>query len=221
MTANKKHAQTGFSLLELMVAMTVMLIMMGVASTLFSRSLGVRLRESRTTDALTSAYAALNVMSREISNGGFGLVNPATGLATNGIVLADSSDHQIHVRSNFTNITPYTDPNAPGQTNDPGEDVTYYFESATKSIVRYDPHSTPTTSVVVNKISNVTFNYYDYVTSGSSGTGPNAAPTAATGRIVLTVTVDLEPVYGQPNPEAITFSSEVNMRNSNYMLQQY
>jgi prepilin-type N-terminal cleavage/methylation domain-containing protein len=221
MTANKKHAQSGFSLLELLVAMTVMLIMMGVASTLFSRSLGVRLRESRTTDALASAYAALNVMSREISNGGFGLVNPATGLATNGIVLADSSNHQIHVRSNFTNTASYTDPTAPGQTNDPGEDVTYYFESSTKSIVRYDPHSNPTTSVVVNKISNVTFNYYDYVTSGSSGSGPNTTPTAATGRIVLTVTVDLDPVYGQPNPQAITFSTEVNMRNSNYMLQQY
>lgn len=220
MEARNKKTESGFSLIELVIAMTVMLIMMGVASTLFSKSLSTRLRESRTADALTSAYAALNVMSREIGNGGFGLLNPASGLASNGIVLADSNDQQIHIRSNFTNVVPYTDPNAPGQTNDPGEDVTYYFEPTTKSIVRYDPHATPTTSVVVNKISNVRFSYFDYVTSGSGGI-PNVVPTAATGRIVITVTVELDPVQGQPNPQAITFSSEVNMRNSNYMLQQY
>jgi prepilin-type N-terminal cleavage/methylation domain-containing protein len=221
MKEKKKQTESGFSLIELMVAMTVMLIMMGVASSLFSKSLSTRLRESRTTDALTSAYAALNVMSREIGNGGFGLLNPATGLASNGIVLADSTAQQIHIRSNFTNITPYTDPNAPGQTDDPGEDVTYYFESSTRSIVRYDPHSSPTTSVVVNKISNVTFEYFDYATSVSTGVSTLGTPTASTGRIVITVTVDLDPVVGQPNPQAITFSSEVNMRNSNYMLQQY
>ena len=213
--------QSGFSLIELLITMTIMLIMMGLAGTLFSKSMAVRARESRTTDALTSAYAALNVMSREIGNGGFGLLNPATGLASNGIVLADSNANQIHIRSNFTNVVPYTDPNAPGQTNDPGEDVTYYFEPTTKSIVRYDPHANPTTSVVVNKISNVTFEYWDYVTSGSNGTSTGGTPSASTGRIVITVTVDLDPVNGQPNPESITFSSQVNMRNSNYMLQQY
>ena len=220
MRSRKQLSQSGFSLIELMITMTIMLIMMGVAGTLFSKSMSVRARESRTTDALTSAYAALNVMSREIGNGGFGLVDPASGLASNGIVPADSNDHQVHIRSNFTNAVPYADPNAPGQTNDPGEDITYYFEPTTKSIVRYDPHSDPTTSVVVNKISNVTFNYFDYVTSGSAGT-PVTTPSAATGRIVITVTVDLDPVNGQPNPQAVTFSSEINMRNSNYMLQQY
>jgi prepilin-type N-terminal cleavage/methylation domain-containing protein len=213
--------QSGFSLIELLIAMTLMLMMMGVAATLFSKSLSTRLRESRTTDALTSAYAALNVMSREISNSGFGLTNATTGYSSNGIILTDSNAQQIHIRSNFNNAAAYTDPNAPGQTIDPGEDVTYYFEPGTKSIVRYDPHATPTTSVVVNKISNVTFSYYDYALSGSSGTGPNAVPTDSTGRVVITVTVDLDPVQGQPNPQAITFSSEVNLRNSHYMLQQY
>jgi len=217
----KNIHQTGFSLVELLISMTIILALMGIASTLFARALGVRSRESRTTDALTSSYAALNVLSREISNSGYGLVDPSSGQASNGIVIADSNAHQIHVRSNFTNVAAYTDANAPGLTSDPGEDVTYYFEPTTKSIVRFDPHSVPTTSVVVNKISNVTFSYFDYAPSSSSSTGPNVVPTAATGRIVITVTVNLEPVYGQPNPQSISFTSEVNMRNSNYMLQQY
>jgi len=199
--------------------MTVMLILMAVAASLFARSLSVRARESRTTDALTSAYAALNLMSREISNGGFGLRDAATRRATNGIVVGDSSQQQIHLRSNFTNVTPYTDPNF-GQTSDPGEDVTYFFESGTQSIVRFDPNADPQVSVVVNKISGVRFDYYNYDVAAGM-TGPFTTPTSATGRIVLTVRVDLDPVYGQPNPQSITFSSEVNMRNSSYMLQQY
>jgi prepilin-type N-terminal cleavage/methylation domain-containing protein len=223
----KTDRQRGFSLLELVVTMVILLIIMGVISTLFSRALMVRARESRTTDALTSAYAALNVMSREISNAGFGLRNPATGYSDNGIITADSNGTQIHVRSNFTNVVSYTDPNAPGRTNEPGEDVTYYYEPVTHSIVRYDPHGlwdgtnyVPQTSVVVNKISNVSFTYYDYLVSGSTGT-PVSTPSAATGRIVITVTVDLDPVPEQPNPQQVRFSSEVNLRNSNYMLQQY
>jgi hypothetical protein len=159
-------------------------------------------------------------MSREISNSGFGLHSrTSTEVATNGIEISDSSANQIHIRSNFTNVADYSDPNAPGQTNDPGEDVTYYFEAPTRSIVRYDPHASPTTSVVVNRISNVTFRYFDYVASGSSGV-ESPVPSTNTARIVITVTVDLDPVPGQPNGQ-VTFSSQVNLRNSNYMLQQY
>jgi prepilin-type N-terminal cleavage/methylation domain-containing protein len=223
----RRNQNAGFSLMELLIAMTVLLVMMGIAATLFSKSMAVRARESRTTDALASAYAALNVMSREISNSGFGLKSSTGGSASNGIIIADSSNHRIHIRSNFSNVSPYNDPSAPGQTNDPGEDVTYYFDAATNSIVRYDPHATPTTSVVVNKISNVTFNYYDYSPINTSGSGPNSTPTALTGRVVIDVKVQLDPISGQPNqlangqPLSVSFSSEVNLRNSHYMLQQY
>jgi type II secretory pathway pseudopilin PulG len=221
MSRNGLKQEAGLSLIELLISMTVILIMMGAATTLFSKAMSVRARESRTTDALTSAYAALNLMSRELSNSGFGLLEPGTTVASNGIIIADSGERQIHVRSNFTNAAAYTDPNAPGQTIDPGEDVTFYFEAPTRSIVRYDPHASPTTSVVVNRISDVRFQYFDYATSGSTGSGPNTTPTSSTARIVITVTVDLDPVPGQPNPQAVTFSTQVNMRNSNYMLQQY
>lgn len=216
MKFKKKNPQAGFSLIELLIAMTVLLILMGVAVSLFAKSLSVRTRESQTTDALTAAYAALNVMSREISNAGFGL-SDARGRSINGIILEDSDDQQIHVRANFTNVTVYGDQS---QTDDPGEDVTYYFEPTTQSIVRYDPNATPSVSVVVNKISNVEFKYFDYVMSGSTGV-ESSVPSAATGRIVITVTVEMEEVEGQTNPNSISFSTEVNLRNSNYMLQQY
>jgi prepilin-type N-terminal cleavage/methylation domain-containing protein len=220
---NKKFA--GFSLVELIVSMTVVLVLMGVASTLLSRAMSVRARESRTTDALTSAQAALNIMSREITNSGFGIYdNAISETADNGIIVADSGDHRIHFRANINNFGP--GPIAPTCTavctSDPGEDVTYYFDSATSSIVRYDPRGTPQTSVVVNKISNVTFSYFDYTAAGAVTAEPgNASPSANTGRIRLTVEVALDRVEGQVNPASVRFLSEINLRNSNYMLHQY
>jgi prepilin-type N-terminal cleavage/methylation domain-containing protein len=201
----KNSKNKGFSLVELLIAMAITLILLGVATSLFAGALGTRSRESRRTDALTSARAALGAISREISNSGYGLTN-------NGIVAADSNAQKIHFRANLLNED--------YETGDVGEDVTYYFDSATKSIVRYDPNTTPTTSVIVNKISNVTFSYFDYSAASSTPTTVTT-PSANTGRVRITVMVELEPVVGQPNNQSVTFTSDVTLRNSSYMLNQY
>jgi prepilin-type N-terminal cleavage/methylation domain-containing protein len=60
---NKTSA--GFSIVELLIAMTIILVVLGLASTLFSKSLNTRRRESSQTDALTAAQATLNVISCE------------------------------------------------------------------------------------------------------------------------------------------------------------
>ena len=183
-----------------MIAMTLMLIALGIVSTVISRSFSVRARESRTADALATAQGAISVLSREVSNSGFGLFDgPTTKRASNGIVLAESNAHRIRVRANLENEGGTA--TAPGPTttviNAPAEDVTYFFDSATNSIVRYDPNglgtNQPLTSVVVNQISNV--------------------------RII--VDVNLDPVAGQPDGQRVTFASDVTLRNNKYMLQQY
>ncbi|HLM01983.1 MAG TPA: type II secretion system protein [Pyrinomonadaceae bacterium] len=206
--------QKGFSLLELIIAMTITLILMAIAATLFSGAIGTRARESRRTDALTSAQAALNVMSREIANSGYGLTN-------NGIVSTDSGQQRLRFRSNVVNTN--------GVTCDPGEDVTYFYDATTRSIVRYDRFpetvtncsaATGETSVVVNRISNVTFQYFDYTGSNSTPTVVTT-PTLNTSRVRITVTVQLDQVQGQPNNQTVTFTSDVTLRNSDYMLNQY
>ena len=215
--------QKGFSILELLVSMTIMLMLMGIVSLLFGRAMGVRSRESRKTDALTSAQAVLNVMSREIANSGFGLYSDSLNrVPNNGIVLADSDAHRIRIRANITNTRSYTDPNAPA-TSDPGEDITYFLDGTTSSIVRYDANAAspiPKSSIVVNRISSVTFDYVNYI-AGSSATTTTSTPTATTGRVVITVVVMLDPIVGQPYPATVTFTSDVILRNANYMLQQY
>jgi prepilin-type N-terminal cleavage/methylation domain-containing protein len=228
METNKRKNQKGFSIVELIITMTVMLIALSIVSTIVFRSFSTRLRESRTSDALVSAQAALSVMSREVSNAGFGLYeNETSEIADNGIVIADSGNRRIRFRSNQLNAGGR--PEAPGPTtlaiNEPGEDVTYFFDAATLSIVRFDPHglgeNQPSTSVIVNKVSDVRYEYFDYSGATALPTGPNLTPTIKTGRVRITVEVQLDRVEGQVNPDSVIFSSEVALRNNSYMLLQY
>ncbi len=202
---NKKNIQQGFSLIELMIAMTITLSILVLTMTLFAGAFGTRKRESRKTDALTSARAALNLISREIANSGY-------GLSSNGIIASDSGAKRIHFRANLDNTN--------AQTNSPGEDVTYFFDPINQSVVRYDPNDNPQTSVIINRVSDVTFNYYDY--SGSNSTPVETeTPTNNTGRVKITVIVKMENVAGQPDDQTVTYKSDVTIRNSDYMLNQY
>ena len=224
--------QAGFSLIELAVAMVIMMTLLGIVSSVMSRTLGIRSRESRRTDALTSAQAALNIISREVANTGFGIYDgdASTLMSGNGIVLADSDANRIHIRSNYLNTGPRTVPvnSTVVSTNQPSEDVTYFFDDITDSIVRYDPHGIevspgvygPQTSVVVSRISNVVFEYYNY-TGASSTPTVTSVPTADTSRIRITVSVNMDPVVGQPDNQQVRFSTDVTLRNANYMLRQY
>ena len=201
-----KKRQAGFSIAEMIVAMLIMIVVMGLVSTLLARSLNVRSRESSRTDALTAAQAALNVMSREIANSGYGLV-------TNGLV-NDSNADRLHFNSNVVNSNEAL--------TDVGEDVTYFFEPVTQSILRYDKNvGGGQTSIIINRISNVRFDYFDYSGSSPIPVGPNATPSFNTGRVRITLTVSLERVQGQVNPHSVVLTSDVTLRNSDYMLRNY
>ena len=201
-----------------MIAMTVTVVLMSVVAALMSRALGVKSRESSRTDALTSAQAALNVMSREIANSGFGLADNFGSIHNNGVVLADSSSNKLRVRSNYNNSA--DGGGHPDTTGDVGEDVTYYFDSSADSIVRHDPAQNPSTTYLVNRISSVNFVYYNYTGSNSTPT-ETTTPTIDTSRVKITVTVLLEAVQGQPTGQTVTLTSDVTLRNSHYMMSQY
>ena len=141
--AENNRTEGGFSLVELLIAMSITLVLLGVVTIAFSGALRTRERESARTDALTAAQAAINVMSREISNAGYGLKN-------NGIVLADSNEEKLHIRSNITNTNLTT--------TDVDEDITYYHDTASKSVMRYDA-SPASTSALINQVSEVSFLY--------------------------------------------------------------
>lgn len=204
--------QSGFSLVELLVALVVTLVILGVGVATFSSALSTRSREASTSDALTSAQAALNVMTREVGNAGY-------GLTTNGIVLGDCAanpcSQYLRVRSNYINNDTTT--------NAWGEDVAYYYDAASESVVRYDVN-TGFVSGVINRVSQVDFRYYDY-TSDSAGvvviSGPNTTPTTNTGKVNIHLTVQLPDVVGQPSGRTASFNSDITLRNAPFMRKTY
>lgn len=201
---SKRSTSGGFSLLELLLALSLTLILMGLASELLSRTFGMRERESNRTAVLSLTQASLNIMSREIADSGYGLTD-------NGIVVADSNQKRLHFRANIANSDAATD--------DPGEDVAYYVDSTTHGIYRYDRFNNPQLSTIVAESGDLNFQYFDY--SGNSSTPTvNDVPSVNTGRIRITLTVKLNSVQGDPE-QSITCTTDVTLRNSNYILKQY
>jgi len=152
----------GFSLPELMIAMTITLVLMVVASTLLASSLNVRSRENQRTDAIADAQRALNNMTREIANSGFGLND-------NGIVAADSSVSSIRVRANLNATDQETTSNA---ASDRDEDIKYllYTDTASSYIVRLDVNTASQEMILANRVDALTIRYYAdrvYYTSAS------------------------------------------------------
>jgi prepilin-type N-terminal cleavage/methylation domain-containing protein len=87
----------GFTLLEMLIALAVTTVVTGLAITLLAASLNLRAREDRRSDAIADVRRALNTMTGEIANAGYGL--PA-GSPVNGIVANDSDNTAIRILTN-------------------------------------------------------------------------------------------------------------------------
>lgn len=199
----------GFSLIELIISMLVTLVILGAGVAAFTSGLKMRDYESSRTDALTSAQAAMNIMSREIGNSGFGLARDE--FETNGLWWADCNEARLHFRAN-TNNSNLT-------TSDPGEDVTFYYDDVTQSVVRYDASGGGSSSGVINRVSRAQFIYHNYESDGTSTIGAASDKTA---RVTMRLTVLLT---GDENnaddPRNVTFESDITLRNSPYGLGRY
>jgi Tfp pilus assembly protein PilW len=156
-SSNKQATSGGFSLLELIIAMTITMALMSAASTLLANALRVRSRENQKSDALADTQRALNIISREIANAGFNLNN-------NGIVAEDSGLNQLRIRSNLNRFDydPPVTAAMRASVTDAGEDITYFLNEVelTKYLARNDQYGTGNT-VLANRIDSLSFHYYD------------------------------------------------------------
>src|SRR5258708_16102700 len=194
---NKSHtkssSQSGFSLSELVIGMSITLVIVTIASTLLASSFAIRGRENQRSAAIADAQRALNTMSREIANAGY-------GLSTNGIVAGDSGLTQIRVRSDL---------DLSGATGASGEDLKYTLVNDANGsfVVRMDLQPSQTTGLIANRIDGLAIYYYDQRVTYTIGDGLitsvlNSAGTAhahvtpdAAKYIVLGVNV---PLHTQP-----------------------
>jgi prepilin-type N-terminal cleavage/methylation domain-containing protein len=167
---NKEFAKRegGFSLVELIIAMTITLVVLGIATTLLGQAFSIRGRAHDNVDALADAQRALNIMSRELSQAGFNLTD-------NGLVDADSitdgnGNSTIRVRANLnkfdTNFSTAARGGIGTQGEDSGEDIKYFIYPAvannTTLLARYDAYATGggSSTVLANKLDKMHIHYF-------------------------------------------------------------
>lgn len=170
-------AESGFSLFELVIAMAITLVILTIASVLLSSSFTIRGRENQRSAAIADAQRALNTMSREIANAGY-------GLSTNGIVAGDSGLTQIRVRSDL---------DISGATNADSEDVKYVLVSDANGsfIVRMNLQPAQTTALLGNRIDGLAIYYYDERVTYTIGDGVITDVRNSAGAAKAQVTPDL------------------------------
>ncbi len=202
MTLKQAKTERGFSILELLIALTLTLIVMSAATTLLATSLRTRTRENKRSEALTDAQRALSMMSREIGNSGYGLNG-------NGIAAGDSGSASIRVRADLNNSLILAEAD---------EDVRYVFQSNNRTIVRYSPlpAGNPTTTVMAYDVIFMQLTYYDAI--GVAITDSSQYRNAE--RVRVEIRVELPATGGIP-ASIVGLVSDVALRNAPNTLEQF
>jgi len=221
----------GFSLLELIVAMSITIVLAGLASALLAGSFSMRARENQKTEALADAQRGLNLMTREIANSGYGLTD-------NGLVAADSGLTSIRVRANLNASSGETTSNS---TSDRDEDIKYLLwsdpDNVNSFIVRLDVNSSAQEMILANRVDSMKLRYYaDKVTYDTDNCSVNngditnvrdqygnpageVALKAGAKYIVLSICVNLPAVSAPGAPgyqpsSSVHLVSDIALRNS-------
>ena len=223
-TATAKHNEAGFTIAELMIAMTVTLVMIGLTSAMLAGSFSIRTRENQRTEALADTQRGLNLMTREIANSGYALTD-------NGIVAADTGANSIRVRANLNAASGETTSNA---AVDRDEDVKYflYTDNNNSYIVRLDVNTSAQQMILANRVDALNFHYYADKVTYSTGTcditnvldaygNPvgEVAQKAGAKYVVMTICVTLPAVSSPGAPgyqpaSRVQLTSDIALRNA-------
>ncbi len=216
------NSQRGFSLIELLIAMTVTIVIAGIASTLVAQSFRMRTREDARSDAIADAHRALNIVSREIANSGFGLPD-------NGIVTGDTGPSSIRFRANLNAYT--TEAGASSvRFRDPDEDIKYsmYHDDAADRhyLVRYDVTRPDREGITVlaNRLDTFSLTYYD-MDGNTVDVLANTTNVSLVWKVMIEVGVTLPAIgvagsAGLPTDATVDspFGSRIKKRQSDHLL---
>lgn len=224
--SNTKCSEAGFTIAELMVAMTVTLVMIGLTSALLAGSFSIRTRENQRTEALADTQRGLNLMTREIANSGYALDD-------NGVVEGDSGDQSIRVRANLNATAGETTSNS---STDRDEDIKYflYTENGFSYIVRLDVNTAAQQMILANRVDALKFHYYPDKVTYTSGAcdidissvrdaygnpAGEVAQKAGAKYVVMTVCVNLPAVSSPGAPgyqpaSKVQLTSDIALRNA-------
>ena len=215
--------ERGFSLLELLIAMTVTMVVTVLASNLIAGALKTRTRENQRAEALADAQRAVYVMSREIAATGFGLNG-------NGLVEGDSTGTSIRVRANLNALEGQVTSNG---TSDSDEDIKYvlHTDSAGASyILRIDVNTGARTTILANRVDSLRLRYYNdrisYAVADCDITPADGAAEVtqkgAARFLVMALCVQL-PAVGQPGSvgyqpaSRVQLTTDIALRNADLL----
>lgn len=230
----RHRTDAGFSLIELLIAMAVSLVIMGMAVTLLAGTFNMRTRQDRRSDAIDDVQRALNIMTREIANSGYRLPEGVTygagqPVPTNGLLLGLCTAQRLAFVANLNALTT----NASGTTTTKDNDILDKDEAVLFSLytdatnnrrflVRQD--ITPAggdVAVLANRIDNVEFRYIERnpTTLASTLSAAGVPPTINTVGVQITVRVNLDAVGAPGSPGyqpawQTDISSDVVLRNA-------
>jgi type II secretory pathway pseudopilin PulG len=223
---NYRRGEAGFSLIELIIGMTITLGIMAIAGAMLSGSFNIRSRENRRSEAISAAQHAINYLSRDLANAGF-------GLRKNGIVNEDSDASSIRIRANLDGFSGTSGAASLAQVD---EDVEYFLhktdtdqDSFKGELMRYDVNLQQSRLLVAN-VDDFEIYYFsqkvDYTldpTGGITVTTPGVAEVddqSKTTYVVITLMFTLEAV-GQPGSPGyqpasqVQLATDVALRNRN------
>jgi type II secretory pathway pseudopilin PulG len=213
-TTKTKNGEAGFSLMELLVAMCVMMVITGAATSLLVGAFNVRSREDQRTEAIADARRALNIVTRELSNSGYQLppgltFNSAAGsgfVPINGLIPGDCDATSISFVANL---------DSNGRVSDADEATKYQFiqTGGNSFLVRNDLNPPNNSLVLANRIDGMQFVYFD---SDGNDVSTNVAQATS---VRINIWVSLNPVgqvgsAGYQPPSQVRLSSDVNLRNA-------
>jgi type II secretory pathway pseudopilin PulG len=211
----KRNFQGGFSLIELVIAMSVTIVIATIASSLVAQSFRMRAREDTRSDAIADAHRALNIVTREIANSGFGLLD-------NGVVPGDTGVGSIRFRANLNAYTRDAANNPVAGSEgvvDRDEDIKYtmYNDDAANRhyLVRYDAYIGSTvgqreaTTVLANRLDGFALEYFDSA-GNVLDVANNPAAVKDAWKVRLTVGVVL-PAEGAPESPGYQPETTINL----------
>ena len=238
MQNQRSKNEAGFSMVELILAMTITITVMGLASSILAGAFKIRSREDRKSDAVADVQRALNIMTREISNSGLKIPGGLGAVSTNGVVGGDSNNSSIRIVSNLNGMPDSANGYfEDADLDDTDEDVKFlmYVDAGQRYIVRYEKNGTNETTVLANRVDSLVFRYYDekvtYDTTVVDGVCDITNVTNAAGAaeaevtpgsakfIVIAVGVTLPAIgvqgaEGYQPPSQVQMTSDVVLRNA-------
>jgi len=122
-----EHQPTGFTLVELLVAMAISAIVLSAIVTVFDVQRKSYVNQEQMTEMVQTARAAIDMMGREVRMAGY---DPKRV----GIVGMPYDASKLHIRADLRGAGANAGPD--GDTNDPNENITYKYYDTTHQIKR-------------------------------------------------------------------------------------